>query len=192
MGPELEARGRYHPFVMQHGVLTIDGGRARVPSSITHVLWGLVEDRDLGETYADRVLLTNVDAELSTEPDFVFASWNAFESGRLRLVEKANRSEDFIELEGTPDLVVEIISDASVRKDETLLRNAYHCAGVPEYWLIDARGELSFQIMHRAEQDYRPSAPDGESQHSAVLGLTFQLTRAKNRLGRWRYSLAIL
>jgi hypothetical protein len=43
-----------------------------------------VRKRDLGEVYADGVLLTNVDAELSTEPDLCFASWQTFESGKLR------------------------------------------------------------------------------------------------------------
>jgi Uma2 family endonuclease len=157
--------------------------------TITSALWRIVDERDAGEAYPDRVLLTNVEAELSTEPDFVFASWEAFESGRLRLVTKSNRQDDYVELEGTPDLVVEIISDASVRKDEELLRRAYHRAGVPEYWLIDARYELSFVILHHTSDGYVPGAPNGEPQPSRVLGLRFELARATNRLGRWRYSL---
>ncbi len=161
-------------------------------SEITATLVRLVREADLGETFADRMLLTHEEAALSTEPDFVFASWRAFESGRLRLVGKANRPDDAVELEGAPDLVVEIVSDHSVRKDNELLRDAYHHAGIAEYWLIDAREGLSFVILRHAPGGYEPAAPDGQPQPSAVLGRTFHLSRDKNRLGRWRYRLEVL
>lgn len=157
-------------------------------TKVTAALDRLITERDLGEAYSDRTLLTNAAAELSTEPDFLFASWEAFESGRLQLVERA-RGDDYLELEGTPDLVVEIVSDTSKRKDEVLLRERYHRAGIREYWLIDARSELSFRILHHTAEGYAASAPDGEPQPSVVLGETFSLTRAKNRLGRWTYAL---
>jgi hypothetical protein len=129
-------------------------------AEITRVLVGIAHGEDLGEAYADRMLLSHAGAALSTEPDFLFAGWEAFESGRLRLVEKANRDDDYIELEGTPDL-----------------------------WLIDARAALSFQILHHAEKDYEPSPPVGSRQVSRVLSRRFELTRTKNRLGRWLYTL---
>jgi Uma2 family endonuclease len=224
---------------MHPGVLTIDGGRARLPSDIyqhgafrawarsdslpegiriafvkgevllemspesteshnkpkgeiSRAVWELVDARDIGEAYADRTLLTNVAAEISTEPDLVFASWATFESGRLKLVAKANRHDDYIELEGTPDLVVEIVSDTSARKDKKLLRDAYHLAGIREFWLVDASEQLSFQILRWTPASYQESAHDGEPQPSEVLGAVFALSRAKNRLDRWRYRLAIV
>jgi Uma2 family endonuclease len=158
-------------------------------AEITRVLVGIAHGEDLGKAYADRMLLSHAGAALSTEPDFLFAGWEAFESGRLRLVEEANRDDDYIELEGTPDLVVEIVSDTSVRKDNVVLRGAYHRAGVPELWLIDAKTALSFQILHHAEKDYEPSTPVGSPQVSRVLSRRFELTRTKNRLGRWLYTL---
>lgn len=158
-------------------------------TKVTGVLDRIITERDLGEAYSDRVLLTNVEAELSTEPDFLFASWDAFESGRIRLVEKANRDDDYIELEGSPDLVVEIVSDTSRRKDEVLLRERYFRAGVAEYWLIDVRDDISFQILRRGATGYEPGAGPDEPQPSDVLGGTFTLSRTKNRLGRWRYAL---
>jgi Uma2 family endonuclease len=160
-------------------------------TKVTTTLDRLITDRDLGEAYSDRTLLTNVDAELSTEPDFLFASWEAFESGRLRLVEKADR-KDYIELEGTPDLVVEIVSDTSRRKDQTLLRDRYHRAGIPEYWLIDVRDEISFQILRYSADGYHAGAPSDQPQWSEVFGESFALRRSKNRLGRWRYALDIV
>jgi Uma2 family endonuclease len=38
---------------------------------------------------------------------------------------------------GTPDLVVEVLSPATRRIDQTLKLEAYRDAGVPEYWLVD-------------------------------------------------------
>ena len=82
------------------------------------------------------------------------------------------------ELEGTPDLVVEIISDSSVRKDRKLLREAYARAGIPEYWLIDARGaEVDFQILVHAEDDYAPAKRTGGWQVSPTFGKKFRLRR---------------
>src|SRR5262249_53882010 len=98
---------------------------SKVKGEITSVLVQLVKADDLGEIYPDRALLTNEAAELSTEPDLLFVSWAAFEAGRVRLVPKANRPDDYIEIEGTPDLVVEVVSDSSKRKDTELLRAAY-------------------------------------------------------------------
>ena len=47
--------------------------------------------------------------------------------------------------------MVEIVSDASVKKDTERLPAAYHAAGIREFWLIDARGvEVRFTI-HRWE-----------------------------------------
>jgi Uma2 family endonuclease len=39
--------------------------------------------------------------------------------------------------EGTPDLVAEILSPGTRRRDRTIKLEAYRDAGVPEYWLLD-------------------------------------------------------
>lgn len=41
--------------------------------------------------------------------------------------------------EGAPDLIVEVISPASVRLDRVVKLNAYERSGVREYWLADPR-----------------------------------------------------
>ena len=90
-----------------------------------------------------------------------------------------------------PDLVVEIVSDSSAAKDTRRLPQAYWRAGIPEFWLADARGsELEFRIHRRGEAGYEsaPSDPEG-FQHTAVLNTRFRLTRRRHRTGRWRYAL---
>jgi Uma2 family endonuclease len=163
----------------------------RVKVEVTSALHTLVRAMDIGEVFADRALLTHEAARLSTEPDAMLATWETLSSGRLKSVPKKNRPDDAIELVGTPDLVVEIVSDSSVRKDLVALRERYARAGIPEYWLIDARGEdIRFEILVLGEDGYAPSAPSGEPQPSPLLGRAFELTRAKSRIGTWIYTLS--
>lgn len=42
---------------------------------------------------------------------------------------------------GVPDLVVEIISKATVRKDKIVKFHRYERAGVKEYWIVDPLNE---------------------------------------------------
>ena len=91
---------------------------------------------------------------------------------------------------GTPDLVVEIVSDWSARKDRVLPRRAYARAGIPEHRVIDARGEsIRFEILHLVDGAYVASAPADTAQASRVLARRFTLTRARNRAGHRSYRL---
>ena len=92
--------------------------------------------------------------------------------------------DDCIELEGTPDWIMEIVSPSSVTKDKKKLRRRYHKAGIAEYWLIDARGEeVDFQILIRGETDYEPAERVGNWQVSPVFGKKFRLRRILDELG---------
>ncbi|MBX6314602.1 MAG: Uma2 family endonuclease [Isosphaeraceae bacterium] len=150
----------------------------------------LTKELDLGEFYSDRTLVTNEATELSTEPDGTFVTWESFEAGRVVLWPHQDRPEEFIELVGTPDWVLEVVSRSSVAKDTEGLRAAYHRAGVPEYWLIDARHEaIDFQILRHRRDRYVAAAAGGGWRRSAVFGRRFHLERRRNRVRRWSYSL---
>ena len=144
-----------------------------------------------GELFADCTRISCPEADLSAEPDIVFVSNEAFESDRVRLVPKASGGSDrYIEMEGAPDLIVEIISDSSVRKDTDRLPAAYWQAGVQEYWLIDARtDDLLFRIHYRGQSAYEPAAIDDGFQYSHVLDCSYRLERTRNRYGRLQYTL---
>ena len=164
----------------------------KVKSEFTSALVRLIRDRDLGEAYCDGALLTHMEARVSTAPDFQFVSWAASETKRVTLSRRKERREEFIEIVGTPDLVLEVVSDSSRRKDLVRLKAAYEQAGVPEYWLVDARPErISFQILVLGDGGYQPSAPADQPQTSRVLNARFELRRERNRLGRFSYTLAI-
>src|ERR1700733_12956080 len=104
-----------------------------VKTEIAAVLQFLVARRGLGEVYIDRARISSPAADLSVEPDIVVVLWEALDSGRLCYIPAASgKPRRYIEMEGAPDLVVEILSDSSVRKDLVRLPPLYAAAGVPE------------------------------------------------------------
>jgi len=164
----------------------------KVKGTITSSIDSLNRDLELGELFSDGALVTDSAAGLSTEPDGTFVSWASYEAERVRLVPRANRPRDYIELEGTPDWVLEVVSQSSVWKDTESLRDLYHRSGIPEYWLIDARfDEVSFQILRWRRDRYVAVKPRDGWHRSTVFARSFRLERRKNRLGRWRYRLGV-
>lgn len=151
----------------------------------------LVRKRNLGEVLLDGAFLVNEKAELGTEPDLMFCSWDSLLAGRVRYRPAKAGGKELVEVAGTPDLVVEIISPSSVRKDTVRLREAYFDAGIPEYWLIDARGKkVDFQLLKRTSKDYVAVAPDVDGfRRSTVIGCRFRITQKRNPIGGYSYRL---
>jgi Uma2 family endonuclease len=133
-----------------------------------------------------------VPGDVSAEPDIVYLSFQSLDEGRAKLVKSASGKDDsYVEVEGAPDLVVEIVSDSSVNKDTKRLPPAYFDAGVRELWLVDARKKkLSFQIHHRGESAFAavPTSSDG-FQRSEVLQCAFSFRRNRHARGHWVYQL---
>lgn len=81
-------------------------------------------------------------------------------------------------------MVLEIVSDSSVEKDNAILRELYWKAGIQEYWLVDARGEeLRFEILLHAPNEYVATASDTGWNRSEVFDKSFRLTRKSDELG---------
>jgi Uma2 family endonuclease len=164
----------------------------KIKVEIGRVLPNVTKKNNLGQFYADRALLTNVAANLSTEPDALFATWETLKSKRLRMVPRKKNEEQSLELEGAPDWVLEIVSDSSVRKDTKLLRKGYFLAGVSEYWLIDARGgEIDFQMLVRGATDFEAVAEQKGWLASPLFKRRFRLTRQRDPLSLWGYTLEV-
>ena len=148
------------------------------------------EQLDLGELFSDRTLVTNAAAGLSTEPDGTFVTWASYEAGRVRLVPRKDRPGQYKELEGTPDWVLEVVSRSSVLKDTVSLRESYHRARIPEYWLIDARPDpLVFDILRHTPKGYRATPKKEGWVKSAVFGKSFRLTCGLSDLRHPEYTL---
>ncbi|MDW8366226.1 MAG: Uma2 family endonuclease [Abditibacteriales bacterium] len=161
----------------------------RVKTEFTVVLGGLVKTEGKGYFFSDRTLFSSPEADLSTEPDALFVSYDAVRGGRVRWVEGAE--EGYVEVEGTPDMVLEIISKTSVRKDTITLRELYWRAGVREYWLVDARGASpQFDILRHTAEGYVAAEAREGWLRSEVFGREFQLTQHPDPLGQPQYALA--
>jgi Uma2 family endonuclease len=153
-------------------------------------LGGWIKTNDLGRFFPDGAQLTNALAELSTIADGVFVSEESMDEGLVRFVE--GKREGYLELQGTPDMVLEVVSPSSVEKDTEILPELYWKAGIPEYWLVDARKEpLQFDIFKRAEQGYVPTRKVGGWMKSTVFAASFRLTREKDKRGNPVFALAI-
>lgn len=162
----------------------------------TEVVGGLrhiVKQRGTGYLFSDSTRVSCPAADLSVEPDVVFVSDESLDNGRVRLIPKASSEPDrYVEVEGPPEVIVEIVSDSSVTKDTERLPAAYWRAGVPEFWLVDARSDtLIYNIYRPGTSAYEAVEPDAEGfRYSAVFQIGFELTRRRNAKGRWVFDLS--
>ncbi len=158
-----------------------------VKTRISAVLSQIVEANRSGLFLGDGVMLSNVDADLAVKPDALFVSTESL-ADRVRILE--GKREGYVELEGSPDMVLEVVSASSEEKDTSHLRRDYWEANIREYWLVDARPDpLIFDILRHTPKGYR-STPKREGWiKSAVFGQSFRLTRRVNALGHPEYTL---
>lgn len=163
-----------------------------VKTTFTARLHSLIVDSGRGCLFSDRTRIVSPAAGLSAEPDVVAVLWESLRQGRIREVPAAKAEEGrFIELEGAPDLIVEVVSDSSARKDRERLPKLYAAAGVPELWLADSRGaEQAFEILTLSQGAYerQPTDLDGWCP-SPFLGRFVRFVRRRNELSRWVYDL---
>src|SRR4051812_36541756 len=89
----------------------------QIKGAIGAVLFLLVSQHRLGRYLFDRMLLTHLEVLLSTEPDGMFISNEALETGRAMLID----GQDSLEIIGNPDMVLEVVIKTSVRKDTVIL-----------------------------------------------------------------------
>jgi len=163
----------------------------RLKTAMIRSLEEWVDEQSLGYLVADSTRVSSVSGQVSSEPDLVFVAYDSLTSGKVKLTPSKRDPEDFVEVEGGPDLIVEIVSDRSVKKDTQDLPKAYFAAGVDEYWLADARGEeIVFQMHRRGDDGFEPIEADAEGfQQSMVFQCGYRLSRTRDQRGYWRFRL---
>ena len=126
----------------------IDGEHFVTPSPNRRHQWVLqnlyrsldlvVRERGLGRVFLAPfdVVLTPVDV---VEPDLLYIS-----AERSDILTAAN-------VQGAPDLVVEVLSPSGRRQDEVLKRDLYERGGVSEYWIVDPEAE-TVKVFRRGER----------------------------------------
>jgi Uma2 family endonuclease len=148
------------------------------------VLLMLIRGRRLGRYFGDRMLLSHPPTGLSTEPDGMFVSAAARRSGQVVVRGgRPDRGKGLV-VEGAPDMVLDVVSPTSVRKDTVDLLDLYWQAGIPEYWLVDPRGdEPRFTLYAYTPAGYRAVRPTGGWRKSAVFGASFRLVQTADEFG---------
>lgn len=115
----------------------------KVVLNLGSALLDFTRKHDLGDVY-----VAPVDVVLSphdvVEPDILYVS-----KARLGVVTEQN-------LQGAPDLVVEVLSESTARVDRTIKLKLYARFGVREYWLIDPL-RLSAEIYRLGSESLEPS-----------------------------------
>jgi Uma2 family endonuclease len=145
-------------------------------TAIASCLGHLIDRQSSGHFFARGMRLVHKDACLSCEPDTMFVGHEAVKTSRIRW----QKGRESLEVIGTPDLVVEIVSETSILKDRVVLRELYAAAGIPEYWLINPLGgQLSFDILRLAGRlsgrRYAATRKSAGWIKSAVFGKSFRL-----------------
>ena len=97
----------------------------RVSFNLSGLLWSYLQQHPVGEAY-------------SAPFDVVFSEFDVVEPD-IFFVRNDRRSEVLTEahVRGAPDLVVEIGSPSTRRRDETLKHRLYERCAVSEYWVVD-------------------------------------------------------
>jgi Uma2 family endonuclease len=163
-----------------------------VKSTIGSILYGLIYETGFGDVYMDSTRLTSKPAGLSVEPDVFVILRETLEAGRASFVPSSRGRSSRVE--GSADLVVEIVSDSSVKKDNQRLPQLYARAGVPELWIVDCRWDsMRFEIRTLEDGRYVLQPPESAESddwvRSPLLNRSVRLIRWPSPPFPWRYRL---
>ena len=129
----------------------------RVSRNLLKVLDDSVQAQNLGE-----VLTAPLDVELSDEdvlqPDLIYIS-----NDRASIATDQN-------IQGPPDLVVEILSPGTADRDRTVKRTRYLKFGVREYWIVDPLAK-NVEVLKAGNTEFETVRvyPDGTTATSPVI-----------------------
>ena len=121
----------------------------------------IAEENDLGWVFVapfDVLLEDDIDGLSVVQPDLIFVS-----KDRGHIITDAN-------IQGAPDLVVEILSPSSRRRDWRDKLELYERHGVREYWVIDPDNRMAWIMRLRdGRLDMRRAYRLGDVAESAVI-----------------------
>ena len=131
---------------------------------LTVILAGYVKRTKLGRVFASPVDVV-LDAENTVQPDLVFVS-----SANLGIIQQRA-------IFGTPDLLVELVSPSSVRRDRYDKKELYTRFGVREYWIGDPANK-ALEVLTLIEGRYELhccAEGNGKLTSLVLAGLEFDL-----------------
>ena len=112
----------------------------KVSRNLEYYLHQHVKENNLGEVFYAPcdVILSNTDV---VQPDLFFIS-----QARLSIIKETN-------IQGAPDLVVEILSPASEQRDRGKKQKLYAQNQIQEYWIVDTQTK-SIEILQFTKSEY--------------------------------------
>ncbi|WP_447970958.1 Uma2 family endonuclease [Nitrospira sp. M1] len=136
--------GKHHELIDgEHHVTPVPLTKhQRIASNLHGYIFQHCQYTKLGRIFSapTDVVLTNTDV---VQPDILF-----IRSERLSIITRQN-------IQGAPDLVIEILSETTRQRDERLKRTLYEQHGVNEYWSVDPELD-SIKIYRLQEGRYGP------------------------------------
>lgn len=128
----------------------------RIVVRVWQALHSIVSPRKLGEVFISPLDVV-FSARRVAQPDVLFVS-------------NANRGIIQDRIRGAPDLVVEVISEGTWRRDRIEKKALYEQFGVAEYWIVDSEAK-SIEVFTLADGVYRlhSRASDTEPARSRLL-----------------------
>jgi Uma2 family endonuclease len=123
----------------------------RVVGTLFGVIWTHLQANPLGEVFVAPFDVVMSDHDI-VEPDVLYMS-------------NARRSEVLtpVHVRGVPELVIEVASKGTRKRDETIKRRLYERMGVSEYWVVDPAVEVMRVYRHDGHGFGRPIALSREA-----------------------------
>ena len=124
---------------------------------IGYRMFSFVEENDLGQVFSAPYDVLFSDTQV-VQPDLLFIS-----NEREHIRTPAN-------IQGAPDLIVEILSPSSVRRDWRYKRELYASHGVREYWIVDPVHRIvSVMLLQNGELKIVGAYTEGDTVTSSTL-----------------------
>ncbi len=129
----------------------------KISSELEYQMMRFVKENNLGRVF-DAPCDVYLDQENIVQPDILFVS-----KERFNIIGEKN-------IQGAPDLVVEIVSESNAYRDVIQKKRLYARFGVKEYWLV-VPGEKMIEVYNLDKQGYRLSQTClvGDTLESQVL-----------------------
>ena len=139
--------GKRHEWIDGEHYVTPSPNRKHqaIARNLTGMIWSYLQQHPVGRMYAAPLDVVFSDFDV-VEPDLLYGS--------------AERSADVLtkqHVRGAPDLVVEIGSPGTRKRDETIKRRLYERFGVSEYCVVDPELD-TIKVYRRTGDRYERSA----------------------------------
>jgi Uma2 family endonuclease len=122
-----------------------------------HMLFGAYLEHIIGRILGDPMIMRLIDVPSSRAPDIL-----------VLLNDRVDQLQQN-QVIGPANLVIEIVSEGSVRTDYFEKRREYELGGVPEYWILDHRKKQAIFLQLNADGLYEEVLPDDGIYHSREL-----------------------